>query len=68
MTKYGVDEFKMKLDLFLEKLPGKPNVSGLMPGACTSVARPSNSILDQVKRIRAAGHPGGQEATGTQGG
>ena len=64
MTKCGIDEFKMKLDNFLEKLPDEPSVSGLIPVACTSEARPSNSILDQVNRIQVA-PPAGQVATGT---
>ena len=67
MTKCGVDEFKQKLDAFLENLPDEPNVPGLVPGACTSEARPSNSILDQVKRIQVA-PPAGQLATETHGG
>ena len=54
MTKCAIDEFKMKLDHFLEKLPDEPSVSGLIPVACTSEARPSNSILDQVNRIQVA--------------
>ena len=44
----------MKLDAFLERLPDDPNVRGLVPGACNIESRPSNSILDQVKRIQVA--------------
>ena len=67
MTKCEVDEFKQKLDTLFEKLPYEPNIPGLLLGACTSEARPSNSILDQVKRIHVA-PAAGQVATGTHGG
>ena len=41
MTKYYLDEFKLKLDTFLSKVPGEPKVTGRTPGAsklhCTIV-------------------------------
>ena len=49
MTRCGIEDFKMKLDNFLENVPD--NMRGLVPGACTAVARPSNSIIDQVKMV-----------------
>ena len=52
MTKCGIEEFKMKLDKFLENVPDEPNVRGLVPGACTAEARLSNSIIDQVKMVQ----------------
>ena len=53
-TKYSVDDFKTKLDKFLESIPDEPNVSGLTPGACTLEARASNSLVDQVRRFHMA--------------
>ena len=50
-TKCSVNEFKMKLDKFLEGIPDEPSVSGLTPGACTLEARASNSLVDQVRRV-----------------
>ena len=46
-----LDDFKFKLDKYLQKIPDEPNVRGLTPGGCTAEARPSNSILDQRRRI-----------------
>ena len=56
MTRCGVEDFKMKLDNFLEIGPGEPSVRGLVPRACTADARPSNSILDQVKMVQKRSH------------
>ena len=51
-SKVSVDEFKEKLDQFLEKIPDEPNVEGLVPTACNQFnASPSNSIIDQVRRL-----------------
>ena len=56
MTKVSVEEFKMKLDKFLQKIPDEPNVDGLTPAACNQwTAAPSNSIIDQVRRVPARG-------------
>ena len=54
MTRCSIDEFKMKLDKFLEGIPDEPSVRGLTPGACTAEARASNSLLDQVRRVQMA--------------
>ena len=52
MTKVSVEEFKEKLDKFLEKIPDQPNVDGLTPTACNPFnAAPSNSIVDQARTI-----------------
>ena len=52
MTKCTVDEFKMKLDQFLTKLPDEPKIGGLVPGACDQLtSTPSNSIPDQIRRV-----------------
>ena len=50
MTKCSIDDFKMKLDKFLEGIPD----GGLPPGACTAEARASTSLLDQVRRVQMA--------------
>ena len=50
ITKVSVDEFKMHLDKYLEKIPDEPSVDGLVPSACNQfTAVPSNSILDQSR-------------------
>ena len=51
MTKCPIEDFKVKLDTFLENVPDQPSVSGLTPGACTAQAVASNSILDQLKKV-----------------
>ena len=56
MTRCGIEDFKMKLDKFLEIVPDEPSVRGLVPRACTADARPSNSILDQVKMVKKRSH------------
>ena len=53
-----IDEFKIKLDQFLSKIPDEPNVEGLTPSACDLYsAAPSNSIIDQsrIMKIRRPG-------------
>ena len=54
----SVDEFKLKLDQFLSKIPHEPNVEGLTPSACDLFsADPSNLIIDQsrITKIRRPG-------------
>ena len=53
-----LEEFKMKLDKFLETMPDEPRMDGLTPGACTDEAAPSNSLLDQTKRVARERRPG----------
>ena len=56
VTKVSVDDFKEKLDNFLQKIPDEPNVEGLTPGACNLwTAAPSNSIVDQARRAPSRG-------------
>lgn len=51
-----MDEFKEKIDKFLEDIPNQPYVDGLIPGACNMFsAAPSNSILDQARNRRRHG-------------
>ena len=48
-----VDEFKLKLDQFLAKIPDEPNVDGLTPSACDLFsAAPSNSVIDQSRTLK----------------
>ena len=50
ITKVSVDDFKMQLDKYLEKIPDEPNVDGLVSAACNPfTASPSNSLLDQPR-------------------
>ena len=50
LTKCGIDIFKEKLDLFLEKIPDQPKVGDLMPATCNQVSgQPSNSLVDQIR-------------------
>ena len=51
MTNCTVEEFKTKLDKFLETVPDEPSVRGLTPAGRSDDACPSNSILDQIKRL-----------------
>ena len=50
LTNCSVDDFKSKLDQFLENIPDEPRVSNLVPTASSQVtARASNSLLEQIK-------------------
>ena len=60
-----MDDFKAKLDKYLEKVPDEPKMRGLVPRACTSDARPSNSMLDQSRRIQMSSCPADQMARDT---
>ena len=46
-----LDDFKKKLDKWLEKIPDEPSVRGLIPGGCDAEAKASNSLLHQARRI-----------------
>ena len=59
VTGCSIDDFKSKLDKFLERVPDEPSVRGLTPGGCDSNCKSSNSLIDQVKRTRPAGLRGG---------
>ena len=47
----ALEDFKYKLDQWLERVPDEPNVRGLTPGGMDANARASNSIVHQAKRI-----------------
>ena len=56
LTKITIDEFKEKIDKFLEDVPDQPHVEGLIPVGCNMfTAAPSNSILDQARNKRRPG-------------
>ena len=46
ITRCGAEDFKLKLDAFLNKIPDEPKAGGLMPLS----AMQSNSLLHQVER------------------
>ena len=48
LSRVGVDEFKFKLDKYLETLPDEPKVVGNVPNQFTMA--PSTAIIDQPKR------------------
>ena len=53
-----VDEFKLKPDQFLSKIPDEPNMEGLTPSSYDLFsAAPLDSIIDQsrIMKIRRAG-------------
>lgn len=58
MTTCSLDEFKERLDKYLERVPDEPSVAGLTPGACTPDGRPSNSLLHQ-RPVGGTRRPGG---------
>ena len=50
IKKFTEDEFKEKLDEYLQKLPDQPKIDGLIPRGQDLEGKPSNSILFQVAR------------------
>ena len=50
MTKCTVEDFKTKLDIFLENVLDETNMRGLVPGAGTNEAKPSNSKHTEAVR------------------
>ena len=55
MTKCPLEDFNMKLDKYLSRIPDEPSVDGLTLAGCTSEARPSSWILDQARRLPGRG-------------
>ena len=54
ITKCSVEDFKLKLDKALSRVPDEPNISGgqYTPRACDQfTGKPSNSIIDQIRGI-----------------
>ena len=53
IKKVSVDQFKYKLDLFLQSIPDEPFLPGYISSACNQITgNPSNSIIDLVKSER----------------
>ena len=51
--KTSTEDFKAKLDKFLETIPDEPKLPGYIPTGCNqNSAGPSNSILDQSRNLR----------------
>ena len=57
MTGNNLDDFKERLDSYLQSIPDEPKVDGYIPSACEDLtAKPSNSLLFQSKqKIRSKG-------------
>ena len=52
LSNISVDDFKCKLDKYLEAIPDEPALPEYTPSACNLVtAKPSNSIVDQGRTI-----------------
>ena len=52
MTKITKEEFKCKLDNFLTTIPDQPKVAGMTPSCLTTLAEPSNSLIDWIPALR----------------
>ena len=50
LRKISIEDFKFKLDKFLEGIPDEPKLPGYVPRSCNQIsAVPSNSIIDQSR-------------------
>ena len=53
MTNCTVEDFKIKLDMFLSYVPDQPKTESLTPEAINQYTmKQSNSIIDQIRTIR----------------
>ena len=53
MSNCSIDDFKFKLDNFLKNVQDQPKVPGYTPEASDQFnARPSNSIIDQIRKMK----------------
>ena len=53
LTKISVDQFKYKLDVYLQAIPDEPSLHGYVPSVCNQLSGiPSNSLVDHVKSER----------------
>jgi ribonuclease P/MRP protein subunit RPP40 len=53
LKKISVEEFKSKLDHYLESIPDEPHLNGYVPTTCDQLSgSPSNSILDHARTDR----------------
>ena len=52
MTKGSEDDFKIKLDQFLYRIPDQPRTPTLVPEASNQfTAKASNCLIDQIRRV-----------------
>ena len=50
MKKIKIEDFKIKLDQFLSKIPDQHKIGDLIAAACDMyTVKPSNSIVDQAR-------------------
>ena len=50
LNKISVDQFKYKLDIYLQSIPDEPNLHGYVPSVCNQLSgNPSNSLVDCAK-------------------
>ena len=53
LQKISIDEFKAKLDQYLQTIPDEPKVQNYIPTTCNQITgNPSNSIVDHIKAER----------------
>ena len=53
LQKISIDDFKAKLDKYLETIPDEPKLPNYIPATCNQITgNPSNSIVDHVKTER----------------
>ena len=57
------EEFKEKLDKFLECIPDQPQTESLIPGGKDLYGAPSNSIPDWILTLKINGNPAGPVIT-----
>ena len=50
LSRISVDQFKYKLDIYLQSIPDEPNLHGYAPSVCNQISgNPSNSLVDHVR-------------------
>ena len=50
LNRISVDQFKYKLDIYLQSIPDEPNLHGYVPIVCNQLSgSPSNSLVDHVR-------------------
>ena len=53
LQKISIDDFKEKLDVYLETIPDEPKLHNYVPSTCCqNTGNPSNSIIDHAKADR----------------
>ena len=58
-TKCNIEDFKLELDRFLQKVPDEPNISGshyTPKASCQTSGRPSNKLVDQIRLLNTGGN------------